>query len=318
MVQHEKVYDFVKEGYFNVNIFFKGVIVIRGKIKTETGLLIGSLAEEIEIGKVDQFVVRDPITRKPYVPGSSLKGRMRCLLEYKYEKVSSSEVHSCADPSCEICRIFGSKENIIYGPTRIGIFDAILTEESRKELESKGLGNYVEMKVENYINRVTGRAEAPRVFERVPAGVFFDLTINYNVFDVKISKTDEEPEKGSEKYEKYAEIVNSLDKINEVLSMRVDVEYLKHVFEGLSIIEDVGIGSSVSRGYGRVKFIIEEIEVRPLSYYQSKGDAIRIDLEKIIGPPVEEKFGYKGWRPIDILRNFDKIKQEIINALSSE
>ena len=55
-------------------------IFIKGFIKTETGLRVGAGRETMEIGGVDLSVVKLP-NGLPYIPGSSIKGKMRCLLE---------------------------------------------------------------------------------------------------------------------------------------------------------------------------------------------------------------------------------------------
>lgn len=50
---------------------------ISGQIKLETGLHIGGDEGVIEIGGNDNPIVRDISTGNPYIPGSSLKGKMR-------------------------------------------------------------------------------------------------------------------------------------------------------------------------------------------------------------------------------------------------
>ena len=52
----------------------------------------------MSIGGADATVVRNPLTNEPYIPGSSLKGKMRSLLERAYgqfgDKQDNSVVHS--------------------------------------------------------------------------------------------------------------------------------------------------------------------------------------------------------------------------------
>lgn len=120
-----------------------GKIVINGKIECLTGLHIGASKENMEIGAVDSPVVRDPITRQPYIPGSSLKGKLRTLLEKIKSKTPNREVgnnvkvHVCNNldsaKECDVCRLFGStgkrdgdKEGTNF-PSRILIRDAYLT-----------------------------------------------------------------------------------------------------------------------------------------------------------------------------------------------
>lgn len=64
-----------------MNREFYGKIIISGEIEAVTGLHIGSQREVSEIGGIDNPVIKDPHTGLPYIPGSSLKGRLRSLFE---------------------------------------------------------------------------------------------------------------------------------------------------------------------------------------------------------------------------------------------
>src|SRR5690554_877643 len=63
----------------SVNLY--GRIFVHGDIVTKTGLLIGGSESGLEIGGVDKIVIRDVLTNRPYIPGSSLRGKMRSLAE---------------------------------------------------------------------------------------------------------------------------------------------------------------------------------------------------------------------------------------------
>lgn len=208
----------------------KGYKVIKGTITCETGLHIGGTAETIEIGGMDNPIIRHPITQLPYIPGSSIKGKMRSLLEWKLDNFEfNGEVHqykgrNCKEKECPICRIFGtSSDKAQIGPGRLIVRDAFLTENSKKVLkEKKGL-MYAEEKTENTINRLTARAN-PRTQERVPADIVFEFEMIYRVFDF-------ENDKG-----------------------KVDEKLFEYVEEGIKLIEKDALGGSGSRGYGKVKF----------------------------------------------------------------
>lgn len=55
-------------------------IKITGTIEIKTGMHIGGDDSFSAIGAIDSPVVRDPLTRLPIIPGSTLKGKMRSLL----------------------------------------------------------------------------------------------------------------------------------------------------------------------------------------------------------------------------------------------
>lgn len=217
-----------------------GCKIIKGTIRLETGLHIGAGQDVIEIGGVDNPVIRNPITDEPYIPGSSLKGKMRSLAEWYLGKVSANgEVHKCKDPKCKICRVFGtsaaeekgtqqeqSKNEGELGPTRLIVRDAFLSEESRKEMKEKGIP-LTEIKSENTINRITAKAN-PRHMERAIAGLKFDFEMIYRIFDT--SDGDQ-----------------------------TDEEYFGVVAQAMKLLENDALGGSGSRGYGKIKF--ENIKV---------------------------------------------------------
>jgi len=112
---------------------------INGIIECITGMRIGGSNEEIEIGGMDNPVLRHPITGMPYLPGSSLKGKMRSLLELKYCPTTQRDGNpcGCGKPDCKVCVIFGPHKNMGHklGPTRILVRDANLTPESERILQ---------------------------------------------------------------------------------------------------------------------------------------------------------------------------------------
>ena len=204
---------------------------IRKTMVCKTGLRIGGSKDDIEIGGLDNPIIRDPLSKLPYIPGSSLKGKLRSLIEYKEGKISDKgDPHGCMDESCLICKVFGPHgiTRHSFGPTRIIVRDVLLTEESKKELEEK-LENgalYTEIKHEVSINRKTGTASGagPRPMERVPAGTKFNLHIVLRIFEN--------------------------DNKNQLI---------KFVEEGLELLSKDYLGGSGTRGYGWVE--IKDIEV---------------------------------------------------------
>ena len=203
-------------------------ILINGIIHCETGLRIGGSKDDIEIGGMDNPIIRNPISGLPYIPGSSIKGKMRSSLELKYsgQTQQTGQPCQCGHETCKVCKIFGAHRNVRHnlGPTRIIVRDANLTVSAedilRDAQEEKGI-NFAEIKTENWIDRKTGRAGngGLRNQERVPAGTEFDFEIVLRVFDGD----------------------NEQDMIS-------------FIAEGLSMISKEYLGSSGSRGYGKVKF----------------------------------------------------------------
>ena len=202
---------------------------IKGKIRVVTGLHIGAGKESIEIGGLDQPIIKHPLTGAPYIPGSSLKGKMRSLLEISaFSKdqpqtrkfvIDEGKPCACAKADCPACVIFGTSaadKGSDLGPTRLIVRDATLTDYWQKKYQNHELA--MEVKWENIIHRVKGTAEHPRPLERVPAGVAFDLKLSFKVF-----RGDPE-------------------------------DLIEKVYHGLRLIELDALGGNSSRGCGQVVF----------------------------------------------------------------
>jgi CRISPR-associated protein Csm3 len=220
----------------------KDYYTLSGTLRCVTGLRIGGSSDVIEIGGLDNPIIKHPLTNLPYVPGSSLKGKMRSLMELRLGKIDPrpevdgrrnrdhGEVHrpggyGCDGDGCPICRIFGSNAGEgKLGPGRLIVRDAYLNEEWEEKVRDRlAEGEPItEIKHENTINRITAMAN-PRSMERVPAGVAFTFEIGYRVFDT-----------GDEG--------------------KTDVGLFKHVVEGLRLLAADTLGGSGSRGYGKVAF----------------------------------------------------------------
>lgn len=149
--------------------------ILKGNIKLETGLHIGGAKSSLDIGGLDSPVIK---TAKgvPYIPGSSLKGKIRSLLALKE---GAEDIES---ESQELKQLFGcldKKAMLIFR-------DAKLDTEAFKKLNfNKDLlaSEYTEEKFENVIERTTGKASNPRQIERVPAGAVFNFEIVLNQYD---------------------------------------------------------------------------------------------------------------------------------------
>lgn len=238
-------------------------IFVRGNIKALTGFHIGGNSVGMAIGGTDSVVVRNPLDNAPYIPGSSLRGKMRSLLE----RVRGPEIGNRGeggfslidgkalagkDPNTLLGQLFGvAAESEAKGPTRLIVRDARLTEDSFKELEEAPNTDMpmTEVKTEIWIDRITSAA-MPRQIERVPAGSEF-------------------------RFEFIVTILDGDDKL----------KFLNLVYEGMRLVEADTLGGSGSRGYGQVKFAVKEVLERTMEDYKS-GEAAKA-LE---GPEIPTEF----------------------------
>lgn len=208
---------------------------ITGQIELVSGLHIGGGNAEMHIGGTDNPVIKNPITDQPYIPGSSLKGKMRSLMEWRAGLVGHTEGRPIGFKDLAglegeqqgqgkvVLKLFGGApesapdEALIreIGPTRLAFWDCNLEASWVKNMRDRNL-LLTEMKTENAIDRIRGVAEHPRNTERVPAGARFDFQLTLRVHD--------------------------------------DEDLLDEVLRGLKLLELTGLGGSGSRGYGKIRF----------------------------------------------------------------
>ncbi len=226
-------------------------IIIEGEVELQTGMLIGGSSSALEIGGTDKQVVRHPITKLPYIPGSSLKGKMRSLFELNRGQIDyddrSKTFGPTLNPKHEAAQLFGyikkrGNDDAGQQPSRLIVRDGMLN--NPKDLANTELP-YTEIKAENSIDRITAEAN-PRFFERVPKGARFELKMVLNVF--------EKDENGP--------------------------QFLDWVFEALKLVQDDYLGGNGSRGNGQVRFYLTKIETREKGFYADK-DATVGTLEAI-------------------------------------
>lgn len=204
-------------------------IIYTGTITLKTGLHIGGSNSAMNIGGPDKFVVRNSMNGVPYIPGSSLKGKMRALIE-----ISEGCSEPSSDPESTSGSLFGVAVNNKKGKaSRLIVRDCeLITEipdDPNYNFDNTDLP-YTEAKTEANIDRVTSVAN-PRTFERVPAGAKFNLNMVLNVFD------------GEEE-----------QKLKETLKRAIE------------LLEDDYLGGSGSRGYGQVKIEYTEEEKKVEDY----------------------------------------------------
>lgn len=204
-----------------------GRVVLTGQIKAVTGLHIGTSKETMEIGGVDMPIVRNPVNRQPYIPGSSLKGKMRSLWE-KLSGVTSNFqigksndvakqvwIHMCEDSECKVCALYGTTgDSEKKAPARLMVRDVPLDAASLPDTAV----DFTEVKWEAAIDRVTSAA-TPRQMERVPAGAVF------NPMELVFSFYTKE-----------------------------DIARFGDVLTALQLVEDDYLGGQGSRGSGKVAF----------------------------------------------------------------
>ncbi len=215
------------------------ITLIEGCIELVTGLHIGAGSEEMQIGGTDNPVVKNPVNRRPYIPGSSVKGKMRSLMEWqagtvgdtngrpvRFSDASKLKDERKRNRAENILKLFGGapegKSDDEYvrgiGPSRLAFWDCPLNEKWVSHMYGRSV-SLTEVKMETAIDRIGGAAArgSLRNTERVPASARFDFRLTMRVHD--------------------------------------DEDLFPDVLRGLRLIELTGLGGSGSRGYGKVRFL---------------------------------------------------------------
>ena len=200
------------------------------------------------------MVIRNPIDNKPIIPGSSIKGKMRALLDLNEGNISSGgggqiKYISKVVENSPLSLLFGAiseKQDIkkFQHPSRLIVRDGKMT--NADAFLNKTDLPYTESKTEVVIDRITSKA-MPRTFERVPAGAEFNLNLVLNIFEH--------------------------DSMEDTL--------IKHLFQGLRLLQDDYLGGGGSRGSGQVKIKLEAIYEKTAEDYKSgkaESDMAQIEI----------------------------------------
>lgn len=217
-------------------------------IEVVTGLHIGIGDDKVQIGGIDSEVIKNPVTKIPYIPGSSLKGKLRCLLETEattdypdginnakinkyfgptseYLKEEKKKMEETKKKNKEVAKNVGDsagsnegRETYEESSTRFLFRDLMMDEGQRQEL--KNGTRPLEVKTEIGMNRKTGTVDdaGPRTIERIPPGTKFNNVILFRYKDK--------------------------DELDEMKKMLITA---------FGLLENDALGGSGSRGYGAVK-----------------------------------------------------------------
>lgn len=205
----------------------KKFVKISGVMEVVTGLSIGGNKDDIGPGGSDTPVIKNPLDNSPYVPGTSLKGKMRSKLEevYGVENKTPKDAYNpcgCGRKDCIICTLFGAHMNTRSeaGTPRVIFKDMYMTEDFRNLPVEK----IFETKNETMVDRKTHTASnsSLRNRERVAKGVKFEYEILVQVYEGDNEK-----------------------------------KMLETLKRGLELVEETGLGGKTTGGYGRVSFGID-------------------------------------------------------------
>lgn len=259
-----------------------GKLIIRSSLVVETGLHIGGGGETLDIGGLDKPVIRNPLDKHPYIPGSSIKGKLRALLERSLPDISlnrkSQELyrHECdhieswqkgpdsqaplqrGAKDCPICRVFGSTGRECFVPT------GQTADQTTGQTLAKKTG---ENKPARLIVRDSQLApESAKLLQNIDTGLYMTEWKFENGIDrITAAANPRQVERVPAGSEFNFEMVYTVEDEAQA------VEDMKHLAIALAILEDDALGGHGSRGYGKVQFKNFRFFYRGVEQYQQAG-----------------------------------------------
>ena len=266
-----------------------GKFRLESTLLLETGMHIGGGGEKLDIGGLDKAVVRDPITQFPYLPGSSIKGKLRSILErfhnkplnraggsgtYRYESDDLADGYSEINQqpicyqgalTCPISRLFGST-----GGSNFWVETSRAQAEGLERVESNG--SFVTRPINGVVHSLVkkGRnsparlivrdchliSESAEQLKRVDTGLYmtewkFENGIDRVTAAANPRQVERVPRGAKFKFELVYTVEADGDRADNVTQA---IEDLQNIAIGLSLLEDDALGGHGSRGYGQVRF----------------------------------------------------------------
>jgi CRISPR-associated protein Csm3 len=303
-----------------------GKFRLASHLSVETGLHIGGGGENLDIGGLDKPVIRDPLTRYPYLPGSSIKGKLRAILErllkkplnrggsgtYRYEsddlEDGFSEIDGLLIPyqgasNCQISRLFGSTGVNCWIKASIAR-EQQLDVNGTRSIEGE---EYSKIKGRNAPARLMIRdshllTDSAELLKRVDTGLYMTEWKFENGIDrVTAAANPRQLERVPAGSKFHFELIYTVEDANQA------IEDLQNIAIALAILEDDALGGHGSRGYGKVRFQNFEFSYRDLNQYRQITST----------PP-----GESGLQPIApvpntqaLLDNFARLREDIERRL---
>lgn len=215
-----------------------------GEITAVTPLHVGSGKPEVRIGEAIS-VLRN-VEGTPYIPGSSMKGKVRT----EAEKIARKLGHTICNPPdtkkmcgtlkreekelCIACQIFGTAGENISRASKVKFRDAL----------PMGSIATFEIRTGIALDREKGSVykRALYTIEAVPAGTKFNF---------------------------------------EMISENLTDEELSLLLAAIKSVQDTGLGGSSTRGLGKIRIDIKKIQERSSEFYIGKEDEKVLEGEEL-------------------------------------
>ena len=304
-----------------------GKLRLTSNLRVVTGLHIGAGGENLDIGGLDKSVMRDPLTKHPYLPGSSIKGKMRSILErflnkpvnrpggsgtFRYESddlesgySNNNDIEFEGASTCEVSRVFGSTGTNCWLPESV-VRSQGLELVSKDEKIFKGIKHL----------KAKGRNSPARLIVR-DSHLTTDSAVLLKSIDTGLFMTEWKFENGIDRITAAANprqlervpagAVFNFEIVYTVENAEQAVKDLQNLAIALAILEDDALGGHGSRGYGKVAFENFQLYYRDLEYYKTIGTANHISQVPLNSADNTEQ----------LLNNFDQVTSAVERQLPS-
>lgn len=295
----------------------------------ETGLHIGGGGENLDIGGLDKPVIRDPLTKYPYLPGSSIKGKLRSILErlenkplnraggsgtYRYEsddledgytKIDNQRIPFKGARTCPVSRLFGST-----GGENCWI-ETSLAEAQELETKSQETFNnksYSHIKGRNCSARLIVRdchllPDSAKKLEKVDTGLYMTEWKFENGLDrITAAANPRQVERVPAGSKFKFELIYTVEDPSQA------VKDLENIAITLAILEDDALGGHGTRGYGKIRFENFEFFFRSIEQYRQlakSGGSLQTPIQ--VAPNIPE-----------LLEKFNTFSQEIQQEIQKQ
>ena len=283
---------------------FKSILLV------ETGLHIGGGGENLNIGGIDKPVIRDPLNQYPYLPGSSIKGKLRSILErvlnkplnrkgsrdtYRYEsddlvdgvtEIDGQFIKFQGARTCELSRLFGSTGVSCWLETDVARSERLLEDKSSKEtIDGK---EYTKIKGRNAPARLIVRdchllQESIEALKKIDTGLYMTEWKFENGLDrITAAANPRQLERVPKGAKFHFEIVYTVENAEQAGTD------LRNLLRAVLVLEDDALGGHGSRGYGKVKF--QNLEFCYLDYRGIDGtkDSLSLPSPTKLPSPVKD------------------------------
>jgi len=274
---------------------FLGKVKLMGSLVVETGLHIGGGEENLDIGGVDKLVIRDPITRYPYIPGSSLKGKLRSILErikgkpinrsggqdvWRYESDDLEDGYTEVQNNLKFIKFEGSRKcevSRLLGATGQNCWMELSVAQT-ENLEILDKKNIQEIEDKKQFVKVRGRNHPARLIVR-DSHLLDESIARLKNIDTGLYMTEWKFENGIDRITSAAN-PRQLERIPAGAKFNFEMVYtvedmsqaeddLKNLAIALAILQDDALGGHGSRGYGKIKLQDIALNYRPIEWYQN-------------------------------------------------